>query len=791
MNNMATKKTEKSEKPLKKTAEKTPAAVKVVKKEAVKEAPKKEAAPKAAVVKAPKKEVEKKVAEVKPASVAPKEPEKTEAAPARGGSASGGKPTEVVPPAAPKAVPAAASTASASSMIENAKRQMIAQKAVAKSQAQQHQHTEIRKPVIPTPSVVTSQPRPKPAAPVHEVKKRQQPAPTHGGFVPKPYTQPKPLSAAEAAKPKKIEIAASILVKDLGVKLNASPSEIISKLIKLKVFASINQAVNFEIASKVALEYGYEVEKHKAATENETTASERVDSLQAPKDRSKMLPRAPIVTFMGHVDHGKTSLLDAIRKTKVAAGEAGGITQHIGAYQVFLPKGAVTFLDTPGHEAFTAMRARGARATDVVVLVVAADDGVMPQTIEAIDHAKAAGVPIVVAMNKMDLPSANPDRVKKSLMEHGLMTEDWGGKTIIVGVSAKTGKGIDELLEMLALESELLELRADPTSPASGIVVEAELSKGSGVLATILVQDGTLRVGDAVIIGDHYGKVRAMINDHSVRIKEATPSTPVAVLGFSELPKAGDRFYTVKDENAARAIIEEREAKLREKGAPDTSHVTLEHLLEDIKSGKVEELKLIIKSDVQGSVEALRSTLAKIPAKNVRLNIIHIAVGDITESDVMLAAASNAVVIGFHVGMSTTAREIADKEQVDVRFYQIIYEAKTAIEKAMEGLLEPEAKEVFVGVAEVRQVFKVSKTGTIAGCAVSKGKIVRNFNCRVTRNGVKVHDGKVESLKRFKDDAREVLEGFECGIGVSNFDEILAGDRIEVFEIQKKARKLE
>ncbi len=714
------------------------------------------------------------------------------------------KETEKKEPEKPKPAvkaesPSAPSTASAASMIENAKRQMIAQKAVAKTQAIQQQ-AEIKKQAAPpAPSAVTIPPRPKPAAPapvpspVHEAKKPapvHHQAPSHGGFVPKPYTQPK-ISAAEAAKPKKIEIAASILVKDLGVKLNASPSEIISKLIKLKVFASINQAVNFEIASKVAVEYGYEVEKHKGATENDATTQARMDAMQAPKDKSKLVARAPIVTFMGHVDHGKTSLLDAIRKTKVAAGEAGGITQHIGAYQVFLPKGAVTFLDTPGHEAFTAMRARGARATDVVVLVVAADDGVMPQTIEAIDHAKAAGVPIVVAMNKMDLPSANPDRVKKALMEHQLMTEDWGGKTIIVGVSAKTGKGIDELLEMLALESELLELKADPTAPASGVVVEAELSKGSGVLATVLVQDGTLRVGDAVIIGNHYGKVRAMINDHGVRIKEAGPSTPIAVLGFSELPKAGDRFYTVKDENAARAIIEEREAKLRENGAPDTSHVTLEHLLEDIKSGKVEELKLIIKSDVQGSAEALRSTLAKIPAKNVRLNIIHMAVGDITESDVMLAAASNAVVIGFHVGMASAARDIAEHEQVDVRFYQIIYEAKTAIEKAMEGLLEPEAKEVFVGVAEVRQVFKVSKTGTIAGCSVQKGKIIRNYQCRVVRAGQKVHEGKVESLKRFKDDAREVLEGFECGIGVSNFDEILAGDRIEVFEIQKKARKLE
>ena len=680
------------------------------------------------------------------------------------------------------------STASATSMIENAKRELMAQRAVAK--AQSSQTVEVKKPVVPPKTF--SMPPPKPKSSVSaEVKKSA----THAVFSsPKqaPYVVTKVTSAVETTtKPKKIEIANSILVKDLALKLNTNASEIISKLIKLKVFASINQAVNFEIASKVALEYGVEVEKFKAETEADTTTKARAEAALAPKDKARLVPRAPIVTFMGHVDHGKTSLLDAIRKTKVAAGEAGGITQHIGAYEVFLSKGAVTFMDTPGHEAFTAMRARGARVTDVVVLVVAADDGVMPQTVEAIDHAKAAGVPIVVAMNKIDLPSANPDRVKKGLMEHHLMTEDWGGKTIMVNVSAKTGAGIDELLEMLALESELLELKADPTVPATGVVVEAELSKGSGVLATVLVQDGTLRVGDTVIVGDSYGKLRAMINDRGQRVKEALPSMPVEILGLASVPKAGDRFYVVRDEKKAREIIEEKEKNLRKNGYPDASHVTLEHLLEDIKSGKVEELKLIIKSDVQGSVEALRSTLGKIPAKNARLNIIHTGVGEITESDVMLAAASNAVIIGFHIGIGVNAREIAVHEQVDVRFYEIIYEAKTAIEKAMEGLLEPESKEVFVGVAEVRQVFKVSKAGTIAGCSVQKGKIVRNFQCRVVRNGQKVHEGKIESLKRFKDDAREVLEGFECGIGVSNFDEILAADRIEVFEIQKKARKLE
>ncbi len=695
-------------------------------------------------------------------------------------------------PEAPKPAKAqASSTASATSMIENAKRQMQAQKIAAKVQAPQVSDIKRHTPITQTASI--SMPaRPKTAAP-SEIKKQAAPivpipvAP----LVSKPAFSAPTKAAPEAPKTKKMEIGGSILVKDLAIKIGITASEAISKLIKLKVFASINQAVVFDIAAKVAVEYGFEVEKSKIQSETDTTAKARVDNAEVQKDKSKLLTRAPIVTFMGHVDHGKTSLLDAIRKTKVAAGEAGGITQHIGAYSVSMEKGSVTFLDTPGHEAFTAMRARGARATDVVVLVVAADDGVMPQTVEAIDHAKAAGVPIVVAINKIDLPSANLDRVKKSLMEHNLMSEEWGGKTIMVGVSAKTGKGIDELLEMLALESEILELKADPTASASGVVVEAELSKGSGVLATLLVQDGTLRVGDTVIVGDYYAKVRAMINDMGHRTKEALPSTPVAILGLSNVPKAGDRFYVVKDEKKAREIIEEKEKQLRENGLVSAYHVTLEHLLEDIKSGKVEELKLVIKSDVQGSIEALRSTLAKIPAKNARLNIIHTAVGDISESDVMLAAASNAVVIAFHAGISSAAREIAEREQVDVRFYEIIYEAKTAIEKAMEGLLEPESKEAFVGSAEVRQVFKVSKAGTIAGCTVQKGKIVRNFQCRVLRGNQKVHEGKIESLKRFKDDAREVLEGFECGIGVSNFDELLTGDRIEVFEIQKKARKLE
>ncbi|MBI4432491.1 MAG: translation initiation factor IF-2 [Candidatus Omnitrophica bacterium] len=621
------------------------------------------------------------------------------------------------------------------------------------------------------------------ATPVEE-KKITKPAaaPIPAAAVAAPEVKPQQPVPAEPLRTKKLQVRAPITVKDLAALVAAKPSDLIQRLIRANIFATMNQSINFDAAKKVVLEYGYEAEEPKAVEAEEATPQKTVDA-------SRLKPRAPIVTFMGHVDHGKTSLLDAIRKTKVAAKEAGGITQHIGAYEVFLPKGAVTFLDTPGHEAFTAMRARGARATDVVVLVVAADDGVMPQTIEAIDHAKAAGVPIIVAINKIDLPAANPDRVKKGLMEHELMPEEWGGKTVMVPVSAKTGKGIDDLLDFLALESELLELRADPTASATGVVIEAELSKESGVLATVLVENGTLRAGDVVIVGPHFCKVRAMIDDRGQRIKEAPPSMPVEILGLPGVPRAGDRFEVVKDERQAKELLEKRADQSKE--GQSRTHVTLEHLFEEVQAGKVEGLKLILKADVQGSIEALRSTLGKIQSKNVRLNIIHAGIGDVSESDVMLAAASNAVVIGFHTGIVSSASEIAEREGVDVRFYEIIYEVKTAIEKAMEGLLEPELKEVFVGQAEVRQVFKVSKAGTIAGCSVQKGKIVRNFPCRVLRAGQKVHEGKIESLKRFKDDAREVLEGFECGIGVSNFSEIMAGDRIEVYEIQKKARKLE
>jgi len=709
------------------------------------------------------------------------------------------KPAPVAAPAAAKqaAAPIAPPKAPHASSIESAKKELLLQRTGVKAA---QAASPVKRPAPPITSTSVSMPRkiapapqapPQPKPPVPEIKKSPV-IETPAAPVSTPAAPAASVPAAaivppapEVKKVRKVELITPITVKDLAAKLFARPGEVIARLIKIGVFATINQAIHFEPAAKVALEFGFEAELPQIV---ETPVETRPEET---RDSRKLKARPPIVTFMGHVDHGKTSLLDAIRKTKVTAGEAGGITQHIGAYEVFMPNGkAVTFLDTPGHEAFTAMRARGARATDVVVLVVAADDGVMPQTIEAIDHAKAANVPIIVAINKIDLPAANVDRAKKSLIAHGLMSEDWGGKTIMMGVSAKTGQGIDELLEMLALESDLLELKADPTAPATGVVVEAERSKASGVLATLLVHDGTLHLGDVVIVGDYFCKVRAMINDRGQRFKEALPSMPVEILGLPGVPRAGDRFEVVKDERTAKEILEKRTMQ-KDGRSTIMAHITLEHLLEEVKAGKVEELKLIVKSDVSGSVEALKTTLGKIKSKNVRLNIIHSGIGGVSESDVMLAAASNAVIIAFHVDITETAREIAEREVVDVRFYEIIYEAKSAIEKAMEGLLQPELKQVFVGTAEVRQVFKVSKTGTIAGCTVLKGKIVRNFPCRVTRGGKTVHEGKIESLKRFKDDAREVAEGFECGIGVSNFDEILTGDRVEVYEIQEKARKLE
>ncbi|MDP2911860.1 MAG: translation initiation factor IF-2 [Candidatus Omnitrophota bacterium] len=590
--------------------------------------------------------------------------------------------------------------------------------------------------------------------------------------------------AEPKSEPKVLKIGFPIIVKDLAARLEVKPAELLKKLLDKKVLVTINQALSEEVASLICEDFGCLVEKLPSSEESFLAEFDK------PDDSKKLKPRAPVVTFMGHVDHGKTSLLDTIRKTKVADKEAGGITQHIGAYEVMLPKGSVTFLDTPGHAAFTAMRARGANATDIVVLVVAADDGIMPQTVEAIDHARAAGVTIVVAVNKIDKQNINLDKVKKQLAEYNLTPEEWGGKTITVGVSAKTGQGIDSLLEMLLLEAELLELKANPDRPAIGVVIEAELSKGKGPIATVLVSNGTLKIGDVVIAGLNYGKIKAMLDDKGRRVNEAGPSRPVEILGLSGVPHAGERFYVLADEKKARDIVATRRMETeRKKLAGKTSKVTLEELYNKVKQGEIKELDIVIKADVQGSLEAIKDSLEKLSTDEVRLSVIHSQVGDINESDVMLASASNAIVIGFHVSTTSEAKALAKQEEVEIRIYSIIYEIVNEIQAAMEGMLEPVIEETFLGRAEVRQVFQVSKTGVVAGCFISKGRIPRDAVCKLIREKEIVFKGKMSSLKHFKDDLKEAKEGFECGISLG-FKDIQKGDLIEAIEIKKVARKL-
>ncbi len=633
------------------------------------------------------------------------------------------------------------------------------------------------KPVVPKPPAAPVAPKPAvvPAAP----------KPSVVPVAPKPPVAPVPEQAAPVVKkePQKIIAKFPMTIKDLAAKINARPNDLIMRLMKLKIMATINQAIDIDAANLISADFGFEFEKPLSQEEEILKSFEVVD-------KAKMVHRAPVVTLMGHVDHGKTSLLDAIRKSSLTDKESGGITQHIGAYEVKVGKGHVTFLDTPGHEAFTAMRARGAQATDIVILVVAADDGVMPQTKEAIDHAKAAEVPIVVALNKIDKPEASPDKVKKQLMELGLMSEDWGGKTIMMGVSAKTGKGIEELLEMILLEAEMLELKADPTGMSKGVVIEGKISKGGGPIATVLVQKGTLKPGDIVVAGLHYGKIRAMINDLGHRVDEAPPSKPVELLGLAGVPEAGDIFFTVPDEKTAREVVEKRRQEAKAAQMQPVKRITLEDLSQQVKEGKAKELKIIVKADVQGSVEALEQSLKSLETADVKLDVIHSGVGSINESDVMLAAASNAIIIGFHVEYTPEGEEKAGLEKVDVRLYRIIYEAINDVKSAMEGMLDPTVSEVFVGRADVRQVFKISKSGTIAGCFIAKGKVVRNDGCRLWREKEKIYEGKVSSVKRFKEDVKEVAEGFECGIALSNFDDFKVGDVIEVFELRKTARKL-
>jgi len=573
-------------------------------------------------------------------------------------------------------------------------------------------------------------------------------------------------------------IAVGLLAKKMRVKT----AELIKKLMDLGVMATMNETIDIDAASLAAHEFGYEIES--VPIEEEQIMLEKKDS---PED---LLPRAPIVTVMGHIDHGKTSLLDAIRQTNIIEKETGGITQHIGAYHVKLDKGNIVFIDTPGHEAFTTMRARGAKVTDIVVLVVAADDGVMPQTIEAIDHAKAAKVPIIVAINKIDKPTAYPEKVKQTLTEHEIVPENWGGDTLYAEISAKQRKGIEELLEIILLQAEMLELKANPNKSARGTVIEAKLDKTQGPVATILIQEGTLKTGDTFISGVHYGKARILIDDAGEKISQASSSTPVQVLGISGVPEAGDTFLVIDEEKKARQAGLYLQQKQRQKERIETSRVTLEGLYDQIKEGKIKELNVIIKVDVHGTLEALTKSLQELGNEDVRINIIHGAVGSISQSDVMLASASKAIIIGFGVKPDAKAKLVAEQEKVDIRFYNIIYDAISDIKNALEGLLAPTLVEKFCGKAEVRHIFHISKFGTVAGSIVIEGKITRGTMFRIMRNGTPIHQGKISSLKRFKDDVREVESGYECGIGIEEFGEIEVGDIIECYTTEEIATKL-
>ncbi|WNF35418.1 translation initiation factor IF-2 [Bacillaceae bacterium IKA-2] len=582
--------------------------------------------------------------------------------------------------------------------------------------------------------------------------------------------------------PTKIVYSGSVTLGELAKKLNKEPSEIIKKLLLLGVMTTINQELDKDSIELIASDYGVEVEEEIILEE---TDFERYEEIEDPKDIKE---RPPVVTIMGHVDHGKTTLLDSIRHTKVTAGEAGGITQHIGAYQVEVKGKKITFLDTPGHAAFTTMRARGAQCTDITVLVVAADDGVMPQTVEAINHAKAAEVPIIVAVNKMDKEGANPDKVMQELTEHGLLSEAWGGDTIFVSVSALKGEGIDDLLEMILLVSEVEEYKANPTAFARGTVVEAELDKGRGAVATLLVQSGTLHVGDPIVVGNTFGKVRAMVNDLGQRVKTVGPSAPVEITGLSDVPQAGDQFLVFKDEKTARSVGESRADKQRVAERSESSRVSLEDLFNRIQEGEIKEINVIIKGDVQGSVEAMKGSLEKIDVEGVKVNIIHTGVGAISESDIILASASNAIVIGFNVRPDVNAKRTAAVEKVDIRLHRIIYNAIDEIEAAMKGMLDPEFEEKVIGQVEIRTIFKVSKVGTIAGCYVTEGKITRVSTVRLIRDGVVIYEGKIDALKRFKDDAKEVAKNYECGITLDKFNDIKEGDIIEAYVMEEIKR---
>ncbi len=613
-----------------------------------------------------------------------------------------------------------------------------------------------------------------------------RPGPRKGGRRRRPITAPVKDERPVYTGPMRSTILSEgVTVKELGEKMaDVKSRDIIKALIARGVMATLNQSVDTELAIELCKEFGYEASIQ--SFEEELTEVQRVES--KPEDLS---PRAPVITVMGHVDHGKTSLLDAIRETSVASGEAGGITQHIGAYHVDVGSRKVVFLDTPGHEAFTLMRARGARVTDIVVLVVAADDGVMPQTVEAIDHARAAGAPIVVAVNKIDKAEAQPDRVRQQLADRGLMSEAWGGDTVFVDVSAKKRQNLDQLIEMLLLVADMKELKANANAPALGTVLEARLDKGRGPVATVLIQDGTLRVGDTVVAGAVSGKIRALVDERGSRLREAPPATPVEILGLPSLPEPGDQLLAVTDSIKAHEIVAFRQLKLREKELLATSRVRLEDLGRAIADGQLKELLIVLKADVQGSLEAVADQLAKLPQDKIKLRIIRQGVGAISEGDVLLAAASYTIVIGFNVRPERKATEVAERDEVEMRLYTVIYDVGADIKKAMEGLLEPSIREVRLGAAEVREIFRISRIGTIAGCYVQDGKVTRNAQVRLLRDNVVIHTGRVDSLKRFKDDAAEVKAGTECGIVIAGYNDVKPADVIEFFDTEKVKETLE
>ncbi len=584
---------------------------------------------------------------------------------------------------------------------------------------------------------------------------------------------------------KKIKLESEeISVGDFAKIINVKSGELIKKLMENGIMATINNSIDIDTAALIATEFGYEVEKISSVEEKVIAEFEKTDK------EEELQPRPPIVTIMGHVDHGKTSLLDKIRQSNVTSTEAGGITQHIGAYRVELDNNIITFIDTPGHEAFTAMRARGAQVTDIVVLIVAADDGVMPQTIEAIHHAQAAKVPIIVAINKIDKPNANPDKVINQLMEYNLIPENLGGETLFVKVSAKTGEGVDELLESILIQAEMLELKANPNKNAKGYVIESKLEKGRGSVATILVSEGTLKIGDSLVAGTHFCKVRAMIDHLGKRIKEATPSTPVEILGFSGVPEAGEVVYALKSEKEAKELIAHRINQQKEKEMSQKQKISLEDLQKQILEGELKELNVIVKTDVQGTADAIKLSLEKLKTEEVAVKIVATGVGGITEGDVLLAQASHAIIVGFNVRPDSKARKLAEREKIEIKTYSVIYDLIDDIKKALEGLLSPDFEEEYHGRAEVRQLFNVPKVGVVAGCYVVDGKITRNSKIRLLRDNVIIFEGELASLKRFKDDVREVLSGYECGMGIANYNDLKVGDIIEAYNIVEKTRTL-